>query len=815
MLRFELRHAARLWLQAPGKTLLLMVALAVSAALAFTAAKIMGAALWHVPPGVAAGKPYFTVLRQDSEGRRVGFSRRQAERFAQAGLAGSISLYGIHEFAVQVAGADFGTQPIGLVSRDFFDRLGVRPWRGSGLAATDAANGSGRIVLSHAFWRAAGRPELGARVAVGKGRFVLGGEVVGILPPDFVGIGRGVPAVWVADDALAQLPPAAFSRRTGSTQADAPAEDARGRAEYAATLELFDVVGVRAQGMSRATVVERVGALSFSEPADEPAATSLVRRTRAVVLDGINLDPGLAERILAYSGAGLLASALLLWLALGLLLIFLAARMPLRAQEFAVRRAAGATGRDFLFQSCIESLPLLAGLTPMLGAALWAAHRLALELPFFDRYLPGRVAAPGLAELAGAVGVIAVLVGVLSAIPALRIGKLTAAARVFSESATQRLLRQVQTALLVAVATVVGTAALAMVVDMQRLLDVDWGGTADRVWIASADDMESWSRLPEGMAMLAALRSDRTDAAIGWGMPLSGKLPFPEDRLRLPGLEHEPIWAQWNSVSANYFEVLGIPLVAGRLFADTELSAVIVDAAFAAALGRQPHEIVGRELTGTMGGRRTIVGVVAGVRYEGARHPAKPTAYQPFQAVPLPIYRLAVAAPDRNTAVQSLEPILARLGASEVRLGYERIADAVARETSLERLLAAVAVLLAAVVLGMLGLMLFVDAVLAVAARRREFGIRLAVGATVGDLLKIDLRPLAVVVAGGLLAAGLVCIHYWPRLIEVLETVRPADRWLLAVSMPAVTALVLGSAVWPTLRMLQLPLVEWLRAERG
>jgi putative ABC transport system permease protein len=213
--------------------------------------------------------------------------------------------------------------------------------------------------------------------------------------------------------------------------------------------------------------------------------------------------------------------------------------------------------------------------------------------------------------------------------------------------------------------------------------------------------------------------------------------------------------AEGRSVTPQYFRAMNIPLLAGRFFAEDEVSIpvrpTIVNEQFANKYfaGRNP---IGGQVRGSEKDPwSTIVGVVADVRHLTLEEAPQPQMYSPdyefgsaYIAVRSARPPSAVASEIRAT-LKGIDPNLAR---SEVHTMGDLMSEATARrrfQTSLLSVFAAIALLLALV--GLYGLMTY-----SVNSRTRELGIRMALGAQRTDVTLLVLRQ-----AGFLLGLGLAC----------------------------------------------------------
>jgi predicted permease len=224
--------------------------------------------------------------------------------------------------------------------------------------------------------------------------------------------------------------------------------------------------------------------------------------------------------------------------------------------------------------------------------------------------------------------------------------------------------------------------------------------------------------------------------------------------------------ARW--VTPQYFSAMKIPLIAGRLFTETEssgLHAIIINQAFAQKYFAHRNPIGGRVSRQDDPTRwSTVVGVIGDVRHTSPEEPAEPQIYHPdmefgggYIAVRSTLPAKALAATMR-TILHSLDPNLA---ASDMQTmgDLESEASAPRRfQTSLLAVFAAIALFLALV--GLYGLMAY-----SVSRRTREVGIRMALGAQRTDVMLLVLEKAALLLALGLVC-GLVASWFATRAIQ-------------------------------------------------
>jgi len=221
-----------------------------------------------------------------------------------------------------------------------------------------------------------------------------------------------------------------------------------------------------------------------------------------------------------------------------------------------------------------------------------------------------------------------------------------------------------------------------------------------------------------------------------------------------------PAEIPWNYVAPNYFDVLAVPLLHGRLLEEQDATGprvAVVSAAFARTYwGRT--DIVGEtyHAEGSPDSPLDIVGVVGDATVRSLSEPPTPSIYWPLNfAYPRTnlIFEIEGSTTEALTAVRAaVADVDARIMVLEVSTMEEHLGDTLARERMAGRLMGALGTL--ALVLAMLGIYGVVS--FAVSQRRREVGIRIALGATSDAVVRLFLRDVSVVVILGCVAGLLL-----------------------------------------------------------
>lgn len=743
--------------------------------------------------------------------------------------------------SVRRAGGDDAAKPLRseYVSGGYFSTLGVGPFGGRLLTPDDDAPAAPPVaVLSHHAWQT----EYGSDPSVVGSTFVVEGHpftIVGIAPPGFFGetLRGNPPDIWIplnqeptiaGSNSLLRQPVAAWLRVIGRLRPGATTEGMAPRLTELLRRWLKTDSGYPANWMPE---IERSLPKQFVAVVPAGAGVALMKEQYGRSLQMLFGVCGVVLLIACANVANLLL-----------------ARAVARRGQTAVRVAIGASRRQLVSAALVESVLLAvaggaAGLLVAVGTA-----RLLLSLAFSAvRFLPISVQ-PSLPVLAFAFG-LSMLTGIAFGIApawfATRtdpIDALRGAGRTTRDHAslTRQMLLVAQATL--SVVLVAGATMLARSLD--NLQHQNFGFEA-RGRIVVSVNRPPTLYTPERLAALYRQLEDRLNrlpGVRGSGLALYNPLtdnwsegvlvaghPAPK-----PG---EPSGASWDRVSASYLQHLNVAVVRGRAFtsADNETTApvAVVNEAFVKRFFKSGEDPIdqhfGLDLPENAGTFR-IVGIVRDAKFAGFAldKPARPMFYAPLaQTVDYPqdlMKRIEAGShliggillvTDR--APGSIEPALTRaiaevdpnLTINSVRTLERQIELSFSQEravASLAGLFGIVALLLAAV--GLYGVTAY-----SVAQRTNEIGIRMALGADRGRVVRLVLRGAFARVALGL-ALGLPLAVGAGRLIAAqLYGVSFRDPVALAVAAGSLAVCAVIAALIPAGRAATIPPMHALRAE--
>jgi predicted permease len=287
-----------------------------------------------------------------------------------------------------------------------------------------------------------------------------------------------------------------------------------------------------------------------------------------------------------------------------------------------------------------------------------------------------------------------------------------------------------------------------------------------------------------------------------------------------PDLSEAAMQGEENHVSAGYFSTMGIPLLAGRVFGEADQPhsqrVAILNRSFARRLFGDADPI------GHFVGYKTapgdhdfeIVGVVGDAAVDGLRLPAPPVIYLSLEQGDTPAANIEVrVAGSPAAAVNEIRRGLLEAApdlpiADIVPLDTE-FHDGLTTETLLARLTAAFAGLtLALAAIGFYGLLSF-----QVMRRTSEIGIRMALGATRRQVLRMFLRQTLYILMGGILPGIVLTLLVGRTARTLLYGVHETDPWAMAAAGCVLIAGGLLATILPARRASALDPVETLRAE--
>jgi predicted permease len=687
-----------------------------------------------------------------------------------------------------------------IASGNYFETLGVNAFLGSTFTAEDERAGARVAVLSHGAWTRL----FGSDVTIlGQSVFVNGEAVAvrGVLP-------RGVcgpnPA-FCPDVFLAMAPPGAYAGADIRRPADRWAYPVFGRLKPGVSDEQ---ARAEVERLLRQAVVD-------AKPAREYDLPRVALLPGAQGLGDLRGDLLPTLKLLGWALAAVLATACAN--VAGLLLV----RATARRREIATRLALGASRGRLVRQLLAESL-LLSALGAAAGLLLaWAlGGTLTGALLASDRPL-GVAPALDLRALAFSFAVCLAASLLFGVVPALRASAVDPAPalslRAASGGASFRAGKALIT-LQVALALVLVVGSALFVRSLLKLRSEDLGFRPEGLLVFQLNPtlngyqggrvLDFHERV---LAQLHAVPGVRAASMSRWGI-LSGSRT--SDGIGAPG--GRSIGVNIHYVAPRFFETMGFPLRAGRDVAATDREGAprVVVLNEAAAKRLLPGgATVGQELRFNDAPVQ-VVGLVADTRYESLRRPAPPTVYVPFrQNVQFSMTYVVRCdddplrlAPALRRAVASVDP---NVPAYELKTQLEQIATSLRRE----RLFAALISGFALLTLVLAGLGVYGTLAYLVARRTAEIGVRVALGARRGDIVRLVLSEAAAPVLLGIALGLWTSVAAAGLVRSLLFQLLPQDTAAFATAAAVLSATALLASWLPARRAARVAPADALRCD--
>ena len=636
-----------------------------------------------------------------------------------------------------------------MVTCNYFDVLQVRPSMGQGFTVANCGSPGAPpvVVLSHILWTRAFAADPGI---VGK-TVTLNGQsvgVVGVAPKGFDGVDLSKVAFFVPTWMEALVQPERRFHEDPHTS-------------------WLTLIGRRREGAGIANVRADLALIARQIDQQQPGRTTVLNVAPATSLS----LPVARGEVFSLAAIVLGAFGLVLLIACANVANVLLARATRRAREIAIRLSLGATRARLIQQLLTESMMIaLAGGLAGLLLAWWSFHGL---LAWMLSSLPGTLpppridAQPSLNVLWLALGLSFATALLFGMVPALQASKQDVQTALKQEGGrprpgASRWLRDALIGVQVAVCMVLLVSSGLLLRALHAAQTVEPGFDYRNVAVV-AYDLRGPSYDDQKVVAFQRRVLERVRSLPGVdAVARASKMPLSpghrQTSFRFPGQEqaHE---VDVNTVSPEYFSLIAIPIVRGRTFTASEREdtapAVIVTEATARRYwpGQDP---IGRRVL--MEGQETaaeVVGVAKDAQVSNIGETASSYMYLP--AGPGPDRRLgflvrshvdfAALAAGVRAVTRELDPgLVARVDRLEGNLDFWR---AVSRLVAgLSGSLSVLALVLASV--GVYGVVSYV-----VSSRRREVGIRIALGANAYDVVSLILRQtMRPVVAGALIGIG-------------------------------------------------------------
>jgi putative ABC transport system permease protein len=820
----DVRHALRLLRRDPGFTLTALATLALGIGLNTAIFSVAYGVLWRPLPYPDADRLVIIGSAQRTEKGVKTFSTWTPLTYEALRRRVTLDhLAAYNSVDAQLTGRGEPLQLSALeVSPNFFATLGVSPAEGRAFLTSAAApDDDGAAIVSDRLWRTS----LNADPAIVGQSITIDGlprTVVGVLPPDFSFrpvVGSGALALpeaeifllnrWPGDDGSSAFLSLLGRLKPGITQQRAAAELTalvnEGSIAPAGALAPEGVLAPNVRTLARVIGLQEYG-------------TAPARRLLLILLGAVSF---------------------VLLIACGNVANLQMARLTARRGELSVRMAIGAGRRRIVRQLLTEAVVL-----SLLGAALGvllAQIAIYVTLPLVPQSAMPRLGfiVIDARVMAFCFGLSLVSTLLIALVPALRVGGAAfgeglalhgGETRAMGDRQGERL-RALLVAGQIAMTLVLLIAAGLLIHSFVHLTSVSPGfessgrdGVVQTVRVtlperlyAEPDRIHAFARgVLDRIQYLPGVKSASLINAAPFGMM------FIQLDFYIEGRPKPALFAGTPKIDPNYFKTMGIPLLAGRDFTERDTANTLKVAIVSQRIVREyfpggPAEAVGQRVRlEDRGEWLTVVGVVADIRQMGLDRNVQPMIYAPFQQERSGFVRFVSFVARTSSPARVAEGIRAeiRRAAPDLPIEITRTMDeAVAASVAPPRfrmwllvVFATTATLIATC--GIYGLMAY-----AVTQRRREIGVRMALGADRRDVLRLVLtRALRIVLAG--VIVGLAAAAGVTRVLQrFLFGVTPTDPIAFTIVTLLLIAVGLMAAWLPARRATRIDPSAALRSE--
>ncbi|HYW47358.1 MAG TPA: ABC transporter permease [Bryobacteraceae bacterium] len=701
------------------------------------------------------------------------------------------------------ASMDFGSQAdqVGGIaaSDEFLAITGARPERGRLFTTADR----NVILITHRLWgRRFGRdPDI-----VGK-PVVLGGQpftICGVLPESY----------------RFALPLEGLGPDIGEIEAYIP--------------EFLDPQDRRADRILVSVVAKLRPGVHLSQAAAELEAIQrdIARRYPAAMSDSLKLRVlPMQERLVGESRRALLvllaAVAFVLLIACANIANVTLARATSRQREIAIRAAIGAGRVRMIAQMLAEGIVLA-----LIGGAaglLFARLTLGAVVRFGSHAVPRLGEAAIDLRVLGFTLVVSMATGILFGLgPAISVSRASLACvlkdggSTVSPGASRIAIRRFLMAGELAVTLVLLASAGLMIRSFWRMSAHPPGFAPESILTMKVALSGPSYRAREAQIAYFDRLLDRVSAAPGVSAAAITNVPV-RGIVRVEGIqfpEQETPHATYHSVSAGYFQAMGMRLVAGRWLTGREPSpAVMINESFARAVFGKADPL-GRRMTTpasspTQESLATIVGVVADLRYAKLDAKPAPETYIPYrQAIYVGSMDIMVrTAGDASAMAEAIRKLIRDLDRTQPVYDVQTLEQALAGSIAPRRfnllllgIFAAVALVLA--VVGIYGVMGY-----AVAQRTHEIGVRMALGARRGEVVRMVVQQGMAIAAAGIAVGAVAALGLTRVMGSLLYEIAPTDGPTFAVVCGVLAAAAFLACCLPALRASKVDPVVALRYE--
>ena len=702
-----------------------------------------------------------------------------------------------------------------MVSGAFFSGLGVKLIRGRGFSEQDETDNAAIAVISYNYWtrRFARDPDV-----LGKTLYVNGVAItiVGVTAPGFEGVEAGASTdFWIPLQRRLELNAWGNPAEGGKTYRDNP------------TWWCLRLLGRLAPGVTKAQAVAQLQpifqtaayvGIAHPDPAEKRPVLSLIE---AKSFPGFDDEYGKPLKIMMAMVGFILLIALS---NVGMLLI---ARNATRQREFSIRLALGA-GRKTLFRQLLTESVLLVsagGVLAWLFAAS-ATKALAAWAHIESSLAPDKSVlffTLGILVLAALLCGLAPLRIALSAGPSLAVRTTAATSNI---DVGRSRLGKIVVAMQMALCVVLLVGGGLLVRTLRNLENTPLGFSTNGLVVFGV--MPHVKSVPEGVAFYRELMTRLRN------LPGVESVTIMEERIgsewsdngdmkvdgRLPEVTGgAPRWVRSNVVGPDFLSTLGVPVLAGRDFRDSDTATSphvgIINEQFAKRFlpNQDPlgHSIGPRDFDYQM----TIVGVVKDHKYRSIVEEPIPMAWYMYAQIPiigemhveLRVHGEPLAIlPAAQKVLQEMDPNLPLIKPMKQREQYDLTISRQLMFARLAEFFGLLAITLVAT--GLYGTVSY-----RVNTRTAEIGVRMAMGARRGQLVWMILKDSLLLTATGVLAGAPLAMVVGRALASSLYGVKPLDGLSYSLAVVGLAAVALAASTWPASRAASVDPLKALRTE--
>jgi len=781
-----------------------------AAVIALTAVNIvlLRGSLWFSPPGVVDSRQFVTLGQYSPERRFGPVSKHDLRRVQDIDASLEYAAYAQADADLHWDSNKWGDESVAVVSDNFFNLLGVHVIEGSLLNAANRG-----VVLSYRFWR----EQLHAKSGIIGTSMVVNEvslPVLGILAPAFRGLDESQPSVWVSDsytsaffDLALPLPPEV---------AESVKQDFSQEIPFFYGILKHDHASRAHAGISSWTVRD-TASITLTTPTGPLILGFDARGNRPAVLPRIELNPEKTAVIKSYLTILAILNTALVFIVILNLVSFWTARTSERSQELHTLVAIGATRFDLFYQFSRESMPFLLLVVTLAVPFSWLQLYLLKETDPFATYLAAREVElglqdflPGLMLLIG-IGAIAVV------LPWTYIrGNVLRSQSVGVSSTTQKV-RLVTMWFQWTFSAMVAAAVAASFLEGYRLSNASWGADSDPL-LVRVDAMDVGAR----ERLLSLLSLDEAEPAFIDTPPLT-RLQIRSDSYLTDGEGAARRYSLYfNEATPSAFQVLGLDILFGRVFASHSESEVVLSEAAAKHFNSDLSSLVGKHimrinsLDAAHDKTYTIVGVVKNAAYNDVRSTPESVVYTAFTGS---TRRGVLILPHQySSMIQMLRQSLTTGADRQVVRALDQIqpmSKRLADQVRTEVLLSFFTFVYAVIALAMMGLGLLATARTQLTHRGREVALRVALGAGLKRAAFDFVRtPFLVATAGVIPVLILSAVMVFRGLME-LPMINGVD-WFVLLLLVSITIAVFCAMqlILVRRRLARYNLSELLRVER-